>query len=122
MKLFDKTNGPWDSKVNYVDAANRVLGYDMFRDCCESFGHGVFSSVRLVDRDTASEAHEIAAYSFANDEPTALKAPGEHDDAGGSVCFRICAAGLPDLFVILWNYHNGYYSHGFDFNGTTGAI
>lgn len=122
MKLFDKNNGPLDSKANYVDEANWVLGYDTVRGCCESFGHGVFSSASLVDGDTAKETHEIAPYFFANEPPTVLKAPGGRAAAGGCVCFRIGAVGLPDLFVILWNYHNGYYAHGFDFKGTAGRI
>ena len=34
MKIFNKVDG-WETKVNFVDEYNVVLGYDLAQDCCE---------------------------------------------------------------------------------------
>lgn len=35
-------------------------------------------------------------------------------DAGRMVAFKLTALGKPDLFLHLYNAHNGYYGHGFE--------
>ena len=35
MKVFNKNEGTWSSKVNFVDENNVVLGYDTDQCCCE---------------------------------------------------------------------------------------
>jgi hypothetical protein len=42
-------------------------------------------------------------------------------DEGGMVRFRLVAEGKPDLYLHLFNSHNGYYSHGFNVEGIPGA-
>lgn len=112
MKCFDQVK-PWPNKVNYVDDNNRVLGFDMQSSCCEHFGHGVFSGIPTDE--TKDTSVDITAYAFAGERPT--------DCLNGSgLAFRIVAPNAPDLFVVIWNYHNGYYSHGWDFNGDSGDL
>lgn len=44
---------------------------------------------------------------------------GAQFDSGGMVRFKLVAPNMPDVFLHLFNAHNGYYSHGFEMlNGT----
>ena len=35
-------------------------------------------------------------------------------DMGGATSFKLTKPNNPDIFLVLYNCHNGYYSHGFD--------
>ena len=104
--------------VNWVDGNNRFVGFDFSRQCCEQFGYkyckfdfdaeaecietcwsnlGVFEDIDTVDNPDLSNAH------FAEVQPFA-----EYGK------FKI--EGSPDCnWLILYNYHNGFYYHGFVF-------
>jgi hypothetical protein len=39
------------------------------------------------------------------------------------VCFKLICPGKEDLWLVLWNCHNGYYSHGIiDYKGNEGSL
>lgn len=120
MKCFDLVD-PWTGKVNYVDANNVVLGFDTERCCCESFGHAVVSS--LAEAKEVSEGRadpsplDITAYSFAQEPPHSVDCSEDCAEYNHALAFRILAPNMRDLFVAIWNHHNGYYSHGFTLRG-----
>lgn len=107
MRVFD--GKPWPGKVNYVDDANKVVGFDSEQSCCENFGHGVFQVIP-ESTDVSQYDVNIEPYRFVDAPPTPCLVSS---DCGGGLAWRIVAPGLPDLFVVIWNHHNGYYSHGF---------
>jgi hypothetical protein len=113
MKCFTEEDS-FCGKVNYVDEDDRFVGYDIGRNCCESFGHCVSTDTKMSDYDGPANKIEVelGPYRFADEEPT-LKATRCEFDRGGTLFFRIEAEDLPDLYVAIWNYHNGYYAHGF---------
>lgn len=117
MKIFHKTPTDWESKINFVDVNNRAVGFDMAENCCEDFGCGVASS---IDSAAMLEkgSYDAEPYSFVDEDPTHM----DGFDCGGYLFFRIVADGLPDLYVVIWNHHNGYYSHGFDSWRTSGSL
>lgn len=117
MKVFNADNPKsWSAKVNFVDRNNVVVGFDMGQDCCESFGYVLSHEVprpeagREVPESLPDEGWD--AYEF--DTKFRLRDAIPDYDGGGSVTFRLTAEGQPDLFLTLYNHHNGYYSHGFD--------
>lgn len=111
MKCFDPNNSRWESKVNYVDVNNRLVGFDMDSSWREYFGHGVFAALPVDSAELTSPVEaDIEPYSFADEEPTLIT---DRYNEGGTLCFRICADKLPDLWVCIWNHHNGHYGHGF---------
>lgn len=118
MQVFDKSTYPWPDKVNYVDSANNVVGFDMYANCCESFGHGVFLSIP-TSTDEAKADIDLSPYSFVNENPTECLPDA---DGGGGLAFRIVAEGRPDAYVVIWNHHNGYYSHGFSYWNGEGSL
>jgi hypothetical protein len=119
MKVFEDGKS-WGRKINYVDENNVVLGFDMDQQCCENFGHGVFANPPQSLSDTEIVDVDLANYRFAADaKPVNCKS---YDDEGGGLAFRIVADGLPDLYVAIWNHHNGYYSHGFNWKDESGSL
>lgn len=113
MKIFN--NESWSEKVNFVDENNVVVGYDMSQHCCENAGYYF----------TGDEPHEKQAVETRDDKdpPESELAPYRFDPEwfrelsmvydGGACAFRLTAPNLPDKYLVLFNSHNGYYSHGF---------
>jgi hypothetical protein len=111
MRLFEK-----DGKINFVDANNVMLGYDMEASCCE------FASWFILDqkKNTFETDERCARIDFDLEEyvfdPRFFEnVLDKNFDEGGMVIFRI-TNGTTEKFLHLFNVHNGYYSHGFNFS------
>lgn len=124
MKVFTGRDGKiWEHKLNFVDSNNVILGFDNTQDCCEQFGWYVNTN-QGANRDDKStvEGDETYTPSLKMLEPYnfdihyhAIKE--SQDYSFESLCeFKLVADGLPDLYLTLFNIHEGYYSHGFDFS------
>ena len=139
MKVFTPDTLPWRGKVNYVDKNNRVLGYSMAQDCCEIFGHCILAELPASTSDPSEHAlpdSVLEPYSFSPENPVEfpdsvlgpyspenpVELPATSGGEGGMLAFRIVADGLPNLWVVIWNFHNGYYSHGWEFDGKEGSL
>lgn len=113
MKIFNQTN-PFPTKVNFVDENNVFVGYDMEQDCCEEAGwfiaEGRATSSEDIEADNPTP--DVESYSFDPEyyeELTVMR--GEECNIA---VFRLVRDDKPDLFLHLYNTHNGYYSHGFE--------
>ena len=72
--IYELTNRDvWPSKRNFVDQNNVVFGYDDQRDCCESFGMGVY--------DPAT--HELVAECAAKLDPFLCRLEDDRCDSRG---------------------------------------
>lgn len=120
MKIFEK-----DSKVNFVDTNNVLVGYDMNQCCCENADWFISDSVPMNQEEPsvnecgvfyASMKHIFELDDTVFDqhwkEPNGAGLTGL--DNGGSRTFRIVNErnGF-ECYLTLFNCHNGYYSHGF---------
>ena len=110
MRHFTPENTKWCSKYNFVDKNNRLVGFDMHSHCCESFGWGIGLTKDEIENSPSNE--DLKPYVFANEPPTETDPPD--GDCGGTISFRLIADGKPDLWLNLYNHHNGYYSHGWE--------
>lgn len=106
MKVFDK-----GGKINFVDENNVFVGYDTNQSCCENADY--FISTKKENEDMDSKDFNLEPYSFDKDGFEEVDSP-KGLDAGGMVRFRLVAPDLPDLYLHLYNAHNGYYGHGFE--------
>jgi len=104
MKTFER-----DGKINFVDDANVLVGFDNESCCCEQFGH-FFSWKFPAKIDDVKE--EIDADGFNFDREFFKEVSGDDFDCGGMAVFRL-TKGDEEIFLSLFNAHNGYYSHGF---------
>jgi hypothetical protein len=129
MKYFPHTTeGIFSSKVNFVDENNRLVGYDFYQSCCESFGWYISSS-SLFD-PKFSVVDDTYASVFINQllegwvfDPKFFEENTNSENFSvelNQATFRLVKDDK-ELFLHLFNEHNGYYSHGFEFleEGTT---
>lgn len=104
-------------KTNFVDDNNVFVGYDMEENCCEYFGYVLTMSIpNDVDALYSDIKEEILeGYNFDKKFiKNILTIPGRYD-TGGAKCFRLEKDG-EEVFLTIYNYHNGYYAHGFEFS------
>lgn len=121
MRIFDCVQ-PWPHKVNFIDENNVVLGYDMKSSCCENFGWFISDVAFSQIPKNIAEIED----KYGTDYTGWLFDQNFIEDGGGMKVFRISKDGK-FKYIHLYNIHNGYYSHGFDFsvlgqNIVTGSI
>lgn len=114
MKIFRK-----DYKINFVDDQNVLLGFDFEESCCENFGY-ILSREIPTDENSDSDVDESSLDGFNFDcNFFQAKSNAREWDEGGMAIFRLTKDD-EEIFLTLYNFHNGYYSHGFNMevNGT----
>ena len=116
MMVFSGGGSSYDSKVNFVDVNDVFVGYDVEQCCCESADWYIADKVTPYsynddEKNEASKTTDVEDYSFIKDF---FEEPSSSDlDAGDMAVFKLVAKGKPDLYLHLYNCHNGYYGHGF---------
>lgn len=134
MRVFEEDNGSFRERVNFVDENNVYVGYDMSQCCCEHAGY--FFTLKAPDSATSMDPvdgddpliksmglackERLERYRFNVDYCVQLE-DGDCDN-GGNAIFKLEAEGLPDLYLVLFNVHNGYYGHGFTFEVPQGTM
>jgi hypothetical protein len=112
MKILNQTER-WSSKVNFVDENNVFLGYDMEQTCCEDADWFIGNEPHNEVPVNVEALQDVDVSAFMFDTSYFKQAIGEFD-CGGMVIFRI-TNGEQEKFIHLFNVHNGYYAHGFEF-------
>ena len=106
MRMFEH-----DEHVNFIDSKDRFVGYEFGQCCCELVG---WSITRTLPEDGADEVpnpiadFDLAGYDFDPDFFAEIVDAGE----GGFAVFRLRKAD-DEVYLVIYNHHNGYYSHGF---------
>jgi hypothetical protein len=121
MKIYicDKNYG---ESINFIEDENTFLGYDYGQSCCEDFGWKLAEESNpstIVDgtqndhnKNEDGLQKEYPGYKFDK----SYESVEEHNPGGGGeVTFRLIKDGAPNLILTIYNYHNGYYGHGFTF-------
>lgn len=119
VKYFDK-----DCKMNWVDSNNVFVGFDDEGSCCEVWGAGFYSSLnkkaKKLDVDLSVDNNWVFDTSFYMkdmDKKFTMRIDGYEE--ADRAAFRLID-GNKEMFLVIWNEHNGYYCHGFEFcNGDT---
>lgn len=124
MRLFNR-NG----KVNFVDENNVFLGYDMESSCCEHFGWYLNKEPMRIEPEKTevndgniniSEFnHYFQKFTFDTEFFQDLSKEDGYDE-DSLVVFKIHYINeegeeIGKTFIHLYNLHNGYYGHGFEF-------
>lgn len=115
MKIFTGSESSWIEKVNFVDDNDVFVGYDLAQDCCEYADWFIAESITPYaydDDDDSKEVPNVEAYAF--DKNFFQEVESSYLDGGGMVAFKLVAENKPDLYLHLFNCHNGYYGHGFE--------
>lgn len=105
--MLIKNNG---CSINFIDENDVFLGYEYVGSCCEYFGYIINTDgVYTVDYDNSDNGDDFELDGYIFD----IKFNGESSDS--HVKFKLVKEGHEDLYLILFNEHNGYYGHGFEF-------
>ena len=122
MKVFEKSeNGPWGNRLNFIDKNNVVVGYDYESSCCESFSFTVTNKEYLsgeISDDIIVNIDDVNNENLYFDTSYNVNVEDEDREVYRTV-FKILGCDT-DLFLILENCHNGYYSHGFEMKDSDG--
>jgi hypothetical protein len=134
IKIFDRTPA-FPDKVNFIDERNNLIGFDMSSCCCEDFGWFI-TDTELNNKKGGGE-FTLEDYNF---NANSLKINRYSDDEGGEIIIELKGKHLkdsstiaaeqemyvgasgyinkylpaPDLYLHIFNKHNGWYSHGFN--------
>lgn len=112
MKVF-YTDEDYAHKLNVVDDNNLLVGYDMSLNCCESFGYNFYK-----DQDQKEELPEsdLEGFFFVDEVPE--EGSEGNYEYNNSVSFKIYNPVTEEFaYLVLYNSHNGYYTHGFTYSG-----
>ena len=108
MEVFEK-----DGKINFVDKNDVFVGFSYQQDCCEIFGW--FYSPKVPKALEAQEEDEF--HDRFDPEGFVFDTTFCEEDSGGYgdnwATFRLVKDGR-EVFLVLYNSHNGYYCHGFE--------
>ena len=114
MKIFKDEESSWSSKVNFVDDNDVFVGYDLSQCCCEDANWFIADKLMPYKYDESCQSlPDIDVSDYAFDREYFESVESQDLDGGGQVAFRLVSDGKPDLYLQIFNAHNGYYGHGF---------
>ncbi|AUR92866.1 hypothetical protein NVP1178O_21 [Vibrio phage 1.178.O._10N.286.45.E12] len=113
MLITDKKDG-WNEKVNFTDENDVFVGFDSSEQCCEVSGWYLSREININQpSEDGACGFEIDGYNFETSFFEEKLECGESGDENFAI-FKLTKAEHEDLYLHLYNHHNGYYSHGFD--------
>lgn len=123
MKYFDSNKDNfWGSKINFADENNVLVGFDFGSNCCEQFGWYVTDKVLTEEADSIFDNYspssvieeELEGWVFDKEFFEQISNGKDSYDESNTAVFRM-TKGDQERYLHLYNDHNGYYSHGFEF-------
>lgn len=99
-----------DGSISFIDKNDAFVDFDYTQDCCECFGWYVASEPATESNLEYSELTEHFWFDTTT-EPVAIE--DLDDEEGGIIAFK-CTNGAIEVWLHLYNYHNGYYGHGWN--------
>ena len=121
MRIFTEKTGSYNQKINFVDENDVFVGFDMAHDCCEVFGWFINHEKLLKEDYTQSNEKDYQSLDGWLFDKTFIETHPSQKEGGALKIFRI-HKGDKELFIHIYNYHNGYYSHGFQFKDKDSII
>ena len=108
MKYFEN-----NSKYNFVDENNVFVGYDSRQDCCEDANWFLHKEPQEDLKNNDCDNLDWENWEF--DTTYFEEVSGDYFESGGMVIFRLVRKDNGDqMYLHLYNCHNGYYGHGFE--------
>jgi len=108
------------SKTNFIDSLDRFIGFDTSQSCCEDADWFVSDKKESYydGRDNPGvRDHNVEGFDFVPGAVTEISGTEDQGlDDGGMVIFTLRNAEGKELFLHLYNAHNGYYGHGVETN------
>ena len=107
-----------DRNINFIDSSDNFVGYDYSQCCCEQFGYAVLSDISDYNNKDVSDI-DVSGEEWVFDterDPKSVDLGDDYsDDGDAAIAFALKNKSTGDVaYLILYNYHNGYYAHGWD--------
>lgn len=106
----------WNRKFNWVDENNIVVGFDADSSCCEFFGYAYLKEKPIAPINDLQSLSKLPDFDLSDYriDPNFHESPDGDLEQGKAALFRLVKLGNPqgDRFLLIFNSHNGYYSHG----------
>lgn len=125
MKFFDGECGLsvcTEGKYNWVDENNVFVGFDSEGCCCEDYGYFYLDENQknipnLTDEELAEYRFDVSAgvMSYDGNIPNCFHANNVAEFKYGGVARFKITNGKKDLYIVIYNSHNGFYSHGYEY-------
>lgn len=112
--IVTDSKGGWMSKVNFTDSNDVFVGYDMGQYCCEQAGWFISSKSTYAGEDDILVNANTDGYVFDTSFFEHVDVAENALDEGDQVCFKLTKENDCDIYLHLYNTHNGYYFHGFE--------
>lgn len=112
--IITKRTGKWRNRLNFIDSNDNFVGWDDESSCCEDHQWIVARDPQSLD-DLGIDA--LAEHVFDTSRTPMLLE--EHEfirEGGGIMCFPTCSPSGEQLYLLVMNDHNGYYSHGWEYH------
>lgn len=116
MKIFER-----DGKYNFVDDNNVFVGFDASQSCCEQFGFGLTffkpdERIRAYGENAIfhpipHDTFDLTKFAFNTEF---FETFTSENSEGTIAVFRLIDDNHNQIFLHLYNFHNGYYAHGFE--------
>lgn len=107
MRIFKENKEGYSESLNIVDENNVVVGYDFYSSCCEEFGYKIGEvdcEQEVLDADNERlQGYVIDVSSFEE---------SKNEEDKNELYFNCIKEGSEPIKITLYNYHNGYYAHG----------
>lgn len=108
--------------MNFIDENNIILGYDLDQDCCECAGWFISDNIAIEITEPYSNGEdfkltgemELILKDYVFDTGFYMEKHYGYAENNLAV-FRIVNDLKQEKFIHIFNIHNGYYAHGFDF-------
>lgn len=129
MRIFEQDPELYDAKINFIDKNNVFVGFDYTHKCCEEFGYIISDHIPnnkeelyqyLSSRnDNINYDEYIFDQSFNYSVPDFDNQDIDDDDYNAQhmsiIVFKLISElTKKELYLTLFNDHNGAYSHGFE--------
>ena len=105
-----------NSRINWVDSNNVFVGFYNEQDCCEVWGGDFYDSLddnaNVVDVDLTVDNNWVFDTSFYVTDVYYNFI--DRSSEAQCAAFRL-VDGDKAIYLVIWNDHNGYYAHGFEF-------
>lgn len=123
MRIFEQ-----GAKINFADINDVYVGFDGYQCCCESFGY-FFARSAESEEEVEAPANleemifDVTFFGDHGDDPYTAEARFRliqptrvQSDRTMRARERTMAAdgGSAEIFLVIFNHHNGYYGHGFE--------
>jgi hypothetical protein len=124
MKIFTGDNTQWADKVNFVDDSNTMLGYDLSQDCCEYANWFIDDKIWEGYPDNIKDYQSLEGYDGYRFDTKFIIHKEVSCDVWVAIfkIFKLNPSQIKEKYVHIFNSHNGYYSHGFEFENKAAGI